>query len=128
MHSKHVLTTTLYLALGAGLAQPVLADTTCRIANGAFPASVCDSRHRTLTATCYNCHGPNGMSQAAIPALAGQDKAYLVNAMKQFRSGERQSTVMQRYAMGYTDEEYEAMANLFATMQINLAQTQGAQK
>lgn len=128
MHAKHVVSTTLYLVLGASLAQPVLADTTCQLANGVFPASVCDSRHRTLAATCYNCHGPNGTSQAAIPPLAGQDKAYLVNAMKQFRTGERQSTVMQRYAMGYTEAEYEAIAALFSSMQINLAQTQGAQK
>lgn len=124
MFVKHALA----IAVCSALSFPALADKTCLIAGWENPENVCESHHRTLAATCFNCHGPNGKSTAAIPPLAGQDKAYLVTAMKQFRSGERPATVMQKYAMGYTDEEYEALATLFATMQVQLAQNQGDNK
>lgn len=93
----------------------------CSIAGYDLPASVCGSHNRTIASTCFNCHGPNGMSQAAIPSLAGQDKHYLVSAMKDFRDGKREATVMQKYAKGYTDAEYEDLAALFAAMKLNLA-------
>ncbi|MEW5769013.1 MAG: cytochrome C [Pseudomonadota bacterium] len=101
---------------------------TCLIAGWENPASICETHNRTLASTCFNCHGPNGVSNSAIPGLAGQDKAYIVEAMKAFRKGERESTVMKKYALGYTDAEYEALAALFATMQINLADAKEGQK
>ncbi|HNA30176.1 MAG TPA: c-type cytochrome [Thiobacillaceae bacterium] len=87
---------------------------TCLIAGWENPASVCASHNKVITATCFICHGPKGKSSSAIPSLAGQDKAYLVTAMKEFRDGKRETTVMQKYAIGYTDEEYEAMAEYFS--------------
>jgi cytochrome c553 len=100
--------------LAGGSAQA--AEPVCLIAGWENPASVCTSHHRTLAATCFICHGPNGKSQMAIPPLAGQDKAYFVQAMKDFKAGKRESTVMQKYALGYTDSEYEAMAEFFAAI------------
>lgn len=88
----------------------------CLIAGWENPASVCVTHTRTIAATCYNCHGPNGNSSAAIPSLAGQERAYFVQAMKDFKSGQRESSVMKRYAMGYSDSEYEALAELFASI------------
>lgn len=90
-------------------------DPVCLIAGWENPPSVCASHNRTLAATCFNCHGPNGKSNGAIPSLAGMDKATLVNAMKEFKSGKRDdyATVMKKYAMGYSDSEYEAMAEFF---------------
>lgn len=124
MSMKHALVLSAILPISL----PAWSEQTCLIAGWENPASVCASHHRTLAATCFNCHGPDGASNAAIPALAGQDKAYLVTAMKQFRSGERESTVMKKYALGYTDEEYEALADLFAGMRVKLAQNQGEKK
>lgn len=88
----------------------------CLIAGWENPRSVCVAHTKTIAATCLVCHGPNGRSLGAIPSLAGQDKAYLVAAMKDFKSGKRESTVMQKYAVGYTDQEYEDLADLFAAM------------
>lgn len=109
-----------WLATGAASAVDV-APAGCSIAGYELPANVCTSHNRTIASTCFNCHGPNGMSQAAIPSLAGQDKHYLVSAMKDFRDGKREATVMQKYAKGYTDAEYEELAALFAAMKLNLA-------
>ena len=88
----------------------------CLIAGWENPASVCVTHTRTIAATCYNCHGQNGKSGGAIPSLAGQERAYFIQAMKDFKSGQRASSVMQRYAMGYSDSEYEALAELFASI------------
>lgn len=85
----------------------------CYIAGYENPPSVCASHTKIVASTCFNCHGPNGKSSAAIPALAGQDKAYFITAMKEFRDGKREATVMKKYALGYTDDEFEAMGEFF---------------
>lgn len=119
MHHKMLL-----LMLSGALCGPAMADpgkvTTekCLIAGWENPPSVCKSHTRTIAATCFVCHGPNGKSEGAVPSLAGQDKAYLVNAMKEFRDGKRDDsvTVMKKYAIGYTDQEYEDLAAFFAAV------------
>lgn len=90
----------------------------CLIAGWENPPNICASHNRTLAATCFNCHGPDGKSNGAIPSLAGQSKNDIVNAMKDFRSGKRDeyATVMKKYALGYTDSEYEAMAEYFSNI------------
>jgi sulfide dehydrogenase cytochrome subunit len=108
-----VLAATLWLATGMAGAAEAPAKV-CLIAGWENPASVCTAHTRSITATCFICHGPNGKSTAAIPGLAGLDKDYLVAALKDFRDGKRESTVMKRYALGYTDSEYEEIAEFFA--------------
>ncbi|HRH79854.1 MAG TPA: sulfide dehydrogenase [Thiobacillaceae bacterium] len=84
---------------------------------GVITSAQADSRTRFMAANCGYCHGPDGKSRGAIPSLAGLDKAYFVQQMKDFRSGVRSgpsSTVMHHHAMGYTDEEYEKLGEWFA--------------
>lgn len=112
---KAIVAATLWLATGlAGAAET--AAPVCLIAGWENPPSVCAAHTKTVAATCFICHGPNGKSVAAIPGLAGQDKNYLVTAMKEFRDGKRDSTVMKKYALGYTDSEYEEIAEFFAAI------------
>lgn len=73
-----------------------------------------DKRARSLSASCAACHGTNGKSAGGMPVLAGLDKAYFVTQMKDFKSGTRPATVMHHHASGYTDEEYERMAEYFS--------------
>lgn len=109
---KTVVTAALWLFAGAASAEGETPPG-CTIAGYDLPASVCASHTRTIASTCFICHGPNGKSVAAIPPLAGQDKEYLVQAMKDFRDGKREATVMQKYAKGYSDQEYEDLAAFF---------------
>ncbi len=88
----------------------------CLIAGWQNPASICAAHTKTIAATCFICHGPNGKSSGAVPSLAGQDKAYLAEAMRDFKSGKRESTVMKKYAMGYSDSEYDDLAAYFAAI------------
>ncbi len=114
----HVKASVFLISSGMLFAVSAQADDkpVCLIAGWENPASVCVAHTKTIAATCYICHGPNGKSSGAIPALAGQDKAYLVTAMKDFKAGKREATVMKKYAMGYTDSEYEALGEFFASI------------
>lgn len=73
-----------------------------------------DAHARNLAASCAACHGTNGHSVGGTPVLAGLDKALFVAQMKDFKSGARPSTVMQNHAKGYSDEEFEKLAEFFA--------------
>lgn len=73
-----------------------------------------DAHSRNLAASCASCHGTNGHSVGAMPVLAGMDKTLFVNQMKDFKSGARTGTVMHHHAKGYSDEEFEKLADFFA--------------
>ena len=75
-----------------------------------------DPRTRFMTTNCSYCHGPDGKSRGAIPTLAGMEPGYFVQQMKAFRDGSRPATVMKKHANGYTDAEFEAMAQYFASI------------
>ncbi|TMH50668.1 MAG: cytochrome c [Betaproteobacteria bacterium] len=69
---------------------------------------------RNLAAACANCHGTNGVSLQGMPNLAGQQRAYLVQQMQDFKTGKRPATIMHQLAKGYTDEQIEALAAYFS--------------
>ena len=69
---------------------------------------------RNLAAACANCHGTNGASQPGMPALAGQQRPYLVQQMQDFKAGKRPATIMHQIAKGYSDEQIEALAAYFS--------------
>jgi cytochrome subunit of sulfide dehydrogenase len=69
---------------------------------------------RSMAASCANCHGTNGTAQPGMVALAGYDKAGLVKAMADFKSGARPATIMHQLSKGYNDAQIEALASYFA--------------
>src|SRR5512136_1091010 len=69
---------------------------------------------RYLAANCANCHGTKGNAQGAMPSLAGQQKAYIVEQMKAFRDGKRPATIMHQLSKGYTDQQIELIADHFS--------------
>lgn len=68
-----------------------------------------------LAATCFSCHGPEGRSAGAMPAIAGKDPAYIAGRMRDWRSDRLHGTVMNRIAKGFTDGEIERLAAYFAS-------------
>ena len=74
---------------------------------------------RDVAANCANCHGTDGKSRATVPSLAGLEKAYIVQQLKDFRDGKRPSTIMQQLAKGYSDAEIDAAAAYFAAQKAN---------
>ncbi len=68
-----------------------------------------------LANTCAGCHGTHGNSHGpGTPTIAGLSEDYLIEAMEEYKEGERPSTVMGRIARGYSDEEIRAMAKYLA--------------
>jgi cytochrome c553 len=72
-------------------------------------------------AACAVCHGPTGMSMMPnAPHLAGQPAIYLVEQLKNYRSGKRAHEVMAVIAKPLTDAEIEDLAAWYASLQISV--------
>lgn len=70
-----------------------------------------DMLGRTIGSACFGCHGAGTASGAAIPPIIlGAPATFIETSLKAFRDGDRPSTIMQRIARGYTDEEIAAVA------------------
>jgi sulfide dehydrogenase cytochrome subunit len=67
-----------------------------------------------LANSCAACHGTDGNSPGAIPSIHGKTADFISKSLKEFRSGERDATVMGRHASGYSDEEIKLIADYFA--------------
>ena len=65
-------------------------------------------------ASCSGCHPASTRVASPVPRLAGLDRAAIVKAMQDFRSGQRAGTVMDRIAKGFTDDEIQAIAAWYA--------------
>jgi cytochrome c553 len=64
---------------------------------------------------CSGCHPTSSTITSPVPRLLGLDRAAIVRAMQDFRSGQRAGTVMDRIAKGFTDDEIQAIAAWYAT-------------
>jgi cytochrome c553 len=92
------------LVLAAAVAVPVAAQDKAAYA-------------RSLAANCFACHGTDGRSVGGIPpSIAGQNKDYMLQTMKDYQANKRPATVMHQQARGYTDEQLELIAGYFAGM------------
>ena len=96
-----------FVVLLAGLlAVPALAGTASISERGAAWAQACTA-----------CHGPDGQSQGAIPALDRLSPEDFRVAMQAFRTEERQGTVMNYIAKGLSEADVEAVVTYFVIMQ-----------
>lgn len=73
-------------------------------------ADISPATAANMARNCFGCHGPDGRSPGAIPGLNGKSADFIEKSFKDFRSGERLSTIMGRHAKGYTDAEVTALA------------------
>jgi cytochrome c553 len=64
--------------------------------------------------SCSGCHPASTRVTTPVPRLVGLERVVIVRAMQEFRSGQRASTVMDRIAKGFTDEEIQAIAAWYA--------------
>ncbi len=65
-------------------------------------------------ASCSGCHASGAKVDTPVPRLAGRNAADVVAQMQAFKTGQKQSTVMDRIAKGFTDAEVEAIAAWYA--------------
>jgi sulfide dehydrogenase cytochrome subunit len=98
--------------------QVVFAVAICLLAAPAavWAADAADASPSMLSNACAPCHGTDGKSPGAIPALSGRSAAFIVQRMVEYKAGAREGTVMNRIAKGYTDTEIVAVAQHFAAL------------
>lgn len=64
---------------------------------------------------CAMCHGEKGVSAGlSMPSIAGQPESYLLQTLRNYKNGTRQSTIMGRIAKAYNDKQLIAFAKFFA--------------
>ena len=76
---------------------------------------------KVKSATCVACHGADGKTtqQPIYPKLAGQHAAYLENAMKAYRDGQRSggmAAIMAPMAASLTDADIANLAAYYASL------------
>ena len=68
-------------------------------------------------AVCAGCHGGDGVSANPVwPNLAGQHDAYLVEALKAYKSGARDNAMMAAIAKALSDADMREIAAHFAAL------------
>ncbi len=69
-----------------------------------------------LTDKCNRCHSPDVNNPAmAIPNIRGQDKDYLIMALRSYRDDRRESSVMHKMSLPYGDAIIESISSFYAS-------------
>ncbi|MGE5095032.1 MAG: c-type cytochrome [Betaproteobacteria bacterium] len=68
------------------------------------------------TERCNRCHGPGVDNPSMpIPRIQGQDKDYLVMALREYRDDRRESTTMHKMSLPYGDSIIDSIASYYAS-------------
>jgi len=96
------------LLAAAALAAPLVASAGGSASNGEALAT---------DKGCAGCHGADGNSTAPNPILAGQYEDYLVQALKQYQSGDRKNPIMGGMASALTPQEILDIAAWYSSQE-----------
>ena len=98
---KHILTAVIVASLG-----------------GAATAEAAGNveADKAKSAACVGCHGANGQGVPPNPALKGRTADEIIEAMKDYKSGKRNSAVMKAFAAPLNDQDIENLAAYYASL------------
>jgi cytochrome c553 len=68
-----------------------------------------------LATKCNRCHDQNDNPSMAAPRMKGQDKDYLVMALRSYRDGKRESSAMHNMSSIYSNALIQSLATWYAT-------------
>ncbi len=72
---------------------------------------------QNLAGYCMACHGMGGITaNEDWPNLAGQQARYMENQLRAFRSGERDSGLMQTVTARFSEHDFAALAAYFSQL------------
>lgn len=104
MNLKRILVSA---ALASLIALPVQANNIGNAENG-----------KTLSAVCAGCHGANGVSTTPMfPILAGQYAGYIVQALKEYKSGARTNPLMVGQVSTLSEDDMKDLAAYFSSQE-----------
>jgi cytochrome c553 len=79
------------------------------------PAEKGQTLVQELIEKCDRCHGANLENAAmAVPKISGQDRDYLVMALRAYRDNRRESSTMHNMSLPYSDAIIESVASFYA--------------
>jgi len=106
-----------YLSCTRGSLIGLLSSATLLLAINAQASDLPERQVSLMSSSCANCHGTDGKLAGAIPAIAGRPASVLEAQLLAFKQDlQPNTTVMNRIAKGYTDEELKSLANYFANV------------
>jgi cytochrome c553 len=77
---------------------------------------------KSKTEACAGCHGSAGISlNLPGPTLAGQNEAYLVEALTAYKSGKRRNELMKAMVASLSDDDIANVAAYYAGLKCNAA-------
>jgi cytochrome c553 len=75
---------------------------------------------KTKVYTCGGCHGVPGYKNAYpnyhVPRIAGQNADYLIAALKEYRSGEREHPTMRAQGESLSDQDMQDIAAYLSSL------------
>ncbi len=71
-------------------------------------------RGATLALNCTMCHGAQGMSVSNVPNLAGQYPEVVMKQLHDYKSGKRNSSIMEALAKNLSDKDIDDLAGYYA--------------
>ena len=80
------------------------------------PAEKGQTLVQELIEKCDRCHGNRvGTAAMAIPKIRGQDKDYLIMALRAYRDDRRESSMMHNMSLPYSDSIIESVSSFYAS-------------
>jgi cytochrome c553 len=72
-------------------------------------------RGKALAGACVKCHGADADNPALpVPKISGQDRDYLVMALRAYRDDRRESSTMHKMSLPYGDAVIDSIASYYA--------------
>ncbi len=68
-----------------------------------------------LTDKCDRCHGAQETAAMTVPLIKGQDRDYLIMALRAYRDDRRESSTMHKMSFPYGDSIIESLASFYAS-------------
>lgn len=83
------------------------------------PAEKGEAFLKELAQKCNRCHNPQAdLSNLAVPRINGQDKDYLVMALRAYRDDRREVSMMHRMSLPYSDSIIESISRYYANQPV----------
>ncbi len=79
------------------------------------PADAVPSSTQELASQCDRCHNQEGSETMVAPKMAGQDKDYLVMALRAYRDDRRESSTMHKMTTPYSNALIDSIAAWYAS-------------
>jgi cytochrome c553 len=109
----------------------------CSLAAAALPLRAAEAGDaeagKGKTSMCVGCHGISGYKTAFpevyhVPKLGGQQAAYIVKALQEYKAGNRSHPSMKAIAAGLSEQDMADLAAYYASSPAKTAAKQGENK